>query len=40
MVSSCATTRLLRDLDLEEAFREEICPEPGIKPAELDAIVF
>lgn len=26
--------------DFEEAFREEICPELGIRPAELDAIVF
>lgn len=26
--------------DFEEVFREEICPELGIKPAELDAIMF
>jgi hypothetical protein len=26
--------------DFEEVFREEICPELGIKPSELDAIIF
>jgi thermostable 8-oxoguanine DNA glycosylase len=27
-------------MDFEEVFREEICPELGIKPSELDAIIF
>ncbi len=27
-------------LDFEDVFREEICPELGIRPSELDAIIF
>ncbi len=33
-------TRPLRELNFEDAFREEICPELGIKSSELDAIIF
>ncbi len=40
VVSSCAMTRLLRESDFKDAFREEICPELGIKPTELDAVIF